>query len=368
MKKFFISILIVIPTFSFGQYDGSTLYGHFFGRTPSARAEALGKSYCSIENDLASYFFNPAGIANINGIEMNGTMCNPNYPFFHKARYYFTSVGYKFNHFLTIGISRNRFTYNEEIEFDTSSYVGTSPTVFFKPYSTNLTLTISSQPIKNIFIGINSNYYTEHILFKTFNTYYFDFGLIKKFQLVKNNTNEHSIYFGASITNFNNSKIKYNYNNIESTNDLPVITRYGINYQLSLNKPLLNDSLKTLQFIILGEYQKLFNYDYLCGLHAGAEIRFLELFCFRAGYYNENIDTRNYTSDVMKSKVDIFTYGFGFQIPIYKLTKIPLNINFDYTTAPKTNYFKDDPFIFIDASGTKKFTTYNIRINLVLKR
>jgi hypothetical protein len=371
MRNLFILILIIIPFISFGQYNGFTLSETLLSRQPSARAEAMGRAYTSIDGDLSTVFFNPAGVANIKGLEINGSLSDPNYPYLPKARYYYTSIGYKFNKYFVIGLTRNRFTFGEKIAIETSlnnNLPENSAISMYKITYTTYTLTLSSQPVKNLFIGLNTNCHTEHNVANVKPLLYFDFGLIKKFQLIQNKTNEQSLNIGASITNLNSSKITYEYNGSISSEYLPVINRYGANYQLTLNKPILNDSLHFLRFLLQGEYQMLLNYKYTRGFHAGTEIMFLDLFCFRAGYYNENKDTRNYYPGEIKSRIDIFTYGFGFQIPFYKLTKLPLNVNIDYTSLPKASFSYTDPFSYNDPYYKDKFTTINIRINWMLKK
>ena len=65
IKLSVILFIIVFPAISFGQYDNSSFQDMFFGRLPNARAEAMGKAYASIDGDISSVFFNPAGTATI---------------------------------------------------------------------------------------------------------------------------------------------------------------------------------------------------------------------------------------------------------------------------------------------------------------
>jgi hypothetical protein len=44
-------IFLLIPIIYFGQYYGGFLPQFFFGRLPSARAEAMGKSYAFVDGD-----------------------------------------------------------------------------------------------------------------------------------------------------------------------------------------------------------------------------------------------------------------------------------------------------------------------------
>jgi len=356
MKKWTI-LLLLFPAITFGQYQSGFLSEHFFGRQPSARAEAMGKGYVSIDGDLASTFYNPAGISSINGLELNGSLASPYY-LLTKAKYNLISVGYKIKDYLVIGLSRNHFTWGEKINF---TDINGNTISSYTPYNSNYCLTLSSQPIKNLFLGLNTNYFVWQpgVMDKAATSIYFDFGAIKKFQFLQRKTSGQSINIGASITNFNYAKVTLKYLANISKNNLPVITRYGANYQFTLDKHLLIDTLKTLRLLLQGEYQILLNSQYNSALRAGCELQLLEILSFRAGYYKEKvydygIPSANY------NEISAFTYGLGIQLPLYKLTKIPLTMNFDYTSLPQVSYTKT-------TTDWGNFTTYNFRINWILK-
>lgn len=353
MKHIILLVQVLLPTLLFGQYQGFE-NEMFFRRQPSARAEAMGQSYCAMDGDLTSVYFNPAGVATINGIELDGSYATPLYRL-DKATYKFLSLGYKFNKYIVAGLSVNHFSFENEIAF-TDDYG--NPNYTFIPYTSNYSLTLASQPIKNLLIGLNTNLFVWNPVKKNFTALNFDFGLIKKFELVNGKNYKHSVNLGTSIKNFNYSKVKINYAGSKSEEPLPVIMKYGANYQITFDKHFLIDSLKTLRLLVNGEYQDLLNSNYYTTSRIGGEIMFLELLSVRAGYFKEKVDNYGYP-DRNKSKVSAFTYGFGLQIPLYKLTKLPLNINFDYTNLPQVNYIKNYP-------QWDNFQVYNVRLNWMM--
>ena len=73
----------------------------------------------------------------------------------------------------------------------------------------------------------------------------------------------------------------------------------------------------------------------------------------------EKVDNYGLPS-VNSSQISALTYGVGLQIPLNKLTKVPLNIKFDYTSLPQSNYSKV-------SYNWDNFTTYNLRLNWMLK-
>jgi len=315
----------------------------------------LGRSCVSVDGDLTTSYFNPAGVATIKGLEIDGSYASPYY-LLKKAKYDFISVGYKIKDYLSIGLNRNHFSFGEKIYYanPNGSSLGS-----YDAYESNYCLTIASQPVKNLFFGLNTNYFIWNPLDKKSATVHWDLGVIKKFQFLQKATSGQSVNLGASIVNFNYGKITLDYNGSKSKNDLPVIARLGANYQFNLDKHLLIDTLSTLKFLIQGEYQDVLNCKYESAIRTGGEIMLLEILSIRAGYYKEIEDNFGFPSDNY-GQISGLTYGFGLQIPLYKLTKIPLNINFDYTSLPQPNYSSSYPRM-------ENFTTYNLRLNWIFK-
>jgi len=350
MKKIILILVLIIPLISFGQYEG-ILFESFFGRQPSARAEALGRGYSSIDGDLATIFYNPAGTATMQGIEINTSIASPYY-LLEEAEYSFTSIGYSVNKYLTIGVSRNRYSQNR-------AHIRYPVLILYSPHLTTIySLNISSQPIKNLFIGINANYITMKYNDKLSNTLYFDVGIIKKFQFGKKESVNHSINIGVSVTNLNSAKIPDVTLNQAYDKNLPIINRYGINYQFYLNKKWILESLTTFRLLVQGDYQLLLNSEDYIEYHTGAELMFLEILSLRIGYYIENKSLYDFYLP-QYSETRSFTYGFDLNVPMYKLTKIPLNISLDFTSLPQISYSKKNRKL-------DNFTNTTLRLNWII--
>ena len=355
MRKSFSTLILFVPLLSFGQYNYGFLQESFFARQPSARAESMGKGYSSIDGDLSTIFYNPAGTATLEGIEINTSLASPYYNA-KNAKYNFISAGYNINKYLTIGISSNHFTFGEEVNFinNAGNIEKHIPTNSF--YSLNL----SSQPIKNLYVGLNTNYLIWKPIDKTASSFFFDFGVIKRFEFGQKISTKHSINVGASITNLNSAKTTIEYNGNKSEDKLPIISRYGMNYQFNLNKKWVSDTLTTLRIILQGDYQYLLNSDYHHGFHTGLELMFLDVLFTRIGYYKENLNDFGFPF-ANENEISEITYGFGLQIPLNKLSKIPLNINFDYTYLPQPSYSKTK-------NNWENFSTYTVRLTWVMKK
>ena len=357
IKLSVILLIIIFPAISFGQYDNSSFQDMFFSRLPNARAEAMGRAYASIDSDISTVFFNPAGTATIKGLELNASFASPYYmaPWV-KINYF--GLAYNFNKYLTVGLSRNQVNYGMMLLRSTENPEGTrdSGKVAHNIY----TLNIASQPVKNLLIGVNLNYMVYNVISENPKTLFFDFGVIKKFPFQQNSNFQQSINIAANICNLNYAKQTYNsYNNLHEpinySYNLPVITRYAANYQLIYKNHLLNDTLNILEFLAQAEYDDLLNSDYMTSYHFGTEVKLLEILSLRAGYYHKKIDDFGNPA-YHKDNISSFTYGFGFQLPLYKLIKLPLNINFDYTSQPEITNSKI-------TSDSGDYNTYTFRLN-----
>ncbi len=354
MKKSFSILLFLLPFVSIGQYNYGFLQEVYFGRQASARAEALGKAYSSIDGDLATIFFNPAGTSTIDGVELIGTLASPFY-LLENAEHSNLAVGYNVNQYLSIGFSRNHFSYGEEY---TLMDLGGQVYKEYTPKTSIYTLNVSSQPVKNFMIGLNTNYLIYEPLDNQANAIYVDLGLIKKFELGQKLFSNHSINLGASISNLNSAKTEIEDLGQKSKEALPVITRIGVNYQLQFDKNWISDTLKTFGILLQGEYKFLMNSDYHNGIHSGLEFTLLEVLTTRIGYYLENQFDYDQPS-FNKDEISAITYGFGVQLPFHKLTKIPLRLNFDYASMPQPSYIKDD-------TDWDNFNSYTLRLNWML--
>ena len=181
----------------------------------------------------------------------------------------------------------------------------------------------------------------DPLLFNSFSSsnykkiFYLDFGIIKEFNLLKNKIQQHSLNIGASIINLNYSKLRNENNSSNYTESLPVINRYGINYDFVLSKNWLIDSLNIFKISAIADYSFLLNSKYYSGYNVGCQLEIFDFLSARIGYYSRSNDTEQYLQ-ILKRK-NALTYGFGLSLPIYKLTKIPLQVNFDYCNLPQDN-------------------------------
>lgn len=343
--RLIVAILLSASTVtSFGQYEPGYLPEFFFGRQPNARAEAMGKGYTSIDGDLGSIYFNPAGIATIKRIEINTSYTPPEF-YTTKGYYTFYGLSYKVHKYLQIALSQFQFNLGK------TQVANANKT----PYTEKITLTISSEPIKNLLIGLNTNYFIEQPgIDKTSKTLFFDFGVIKKISITSQNRNRQMLNFGASISNVNYATTTATFNNITDKYRLPVITRYGASYVSDFGKIYLFDSVSLVKILVQSEYQVLLNSTYRSGIKFGAEITLLNMLSLRAGWYKEKVYDFGFPND-NKDNIAAFTYGAGVHIPLHLFTKLPIDIQFDFTSLPQVSYSKT-------YTNWNNFKTYGLRL------
>jgi len=336
-----------LPTWTFAQYE-SLLRESFFGRQPSARAEAMGKAYTSIDGDLATVYFNPAGVGSLRGAEFIGSYTPPGY-YASEGYYTFFGAGVKANDYLRIVVSQFQFNLGK-----TNTGRGTPA------FAKHNALTIASEPVKNLYIGLNANLLLyDPVIVGPEKSFYLDFGAIKKFEFRRNESSRHAINIGASISNFTMSVMTFGNSQFDLPVELPVTARVGLNYQVFFDKKLPDRKLESLQFLIQGEYRNVVNSDYYSAYRAGAEVLLFEVFALRAGYYKEEENDHGFPY-VNYDHISAITMGLGLQLPLYKLSETPLNIRFDYTSLPQESYSES-------AMDFGNFTTYSLSVSWLFK-
>lgn len=358
IKIFAVLLFTGIFCDSFSQTYSGTLQELFFGWQPSARAEAMGRSFASVPDDALSYYYNPAGLASLEGLNISGSFAGPYY-LLDTAKYNYFSASYKIKKYGTVGFSRDYFTYGYDVivtdEFG-------NITGKYEPYVTNYRLTLSSEVIKDLLIGVNLNLlqgrYGSEVSVgnersNNSDVFYIDLGVLKSFNIQSGKLN-HKFNIGTSLINLNSAS----YGNEASQGDkLPVILRLGASYDLSVNDKSIIKKLNSYNVLVNAEYEDLLNSKYYGGFHSGLEFTFLELLSLRGGYYTMEIDDNCINC---KDKLSEFTYGFGVNVPVRQLSdsKIPLEVKFDYINLKQPSHItnKDD---------WNNFHVYTIRVNWI---
>src|SRR5690606_3497947 len=125
----------------------------------------------SVHGDLASVYFNPAGIGSLRGAEIYSSYTPPGY-YATEGYYTFFGAGVKVNDYLRVAVSQFQFNLGE-------TNTGRSTPGFAK----HNTLTLASEPIQNLYIGLNASLLVyDPVIVGPERSFYLDFGAIKKFE------------------------------------------------------------------------------------------------------------------------------------------------------------------------------------------
>ncbi len=343
-----VSIIILIFTLSdsFSQaYDGS-FYGFFFGRQPGARSEAMGRSFASVPGDVSSCYFNPAGSAVLNGLNLWGSYANPYYEFENGN---FTGFGaaYSFKKYGVLGISGEVFSPNEYAGIPGND-TGAANTEAYNTGIANVRLTVSSEIAKDLYAGLNLNTFWPLEKYKHMSIgnskgvlsdviVYFDLGVMKSFTKTYNK-NKHTLTIGLAFTNLNFAG--YSVSDGDQREALPVIFRAGASYYTILYK-------KGITFLADIEYEDVLNSQDFEGIHTGIEFGLFDLLFLRAGYYSQdNRDCAECTE-----RLNEFTYGAGLHLNLVPSGYRTWGIKFDYTNLRQ-------PQLYTNRSEPERFSSF----------
>ena len=129
---------------------------------------------------------------------------------------------------------------------------------------------------------------------------------------------------GASMTNFTFSTIAIQ--NVDGRTYYVKprsIVRPAFVYHLEVSKNRFSDTLNSFEVFVNSQMDIRVDNESM-NFAVGAELMFFEVLSLRGG-----------NRDILFSLPGTLTYGFGLQLPLYKLSKFPLKLRFDYSCRPQ---------------------------------
>lgn len=364
MKKATLVILffLLLHQTAFGKSYRKYNFGFFFGRQPSARSEAMGRTLTAANDGVFTAFYNPAGIVLNQGLNVAFSYASPYY-LLTEANYNFIGLTYNARKLGTFGMHRFHFSSGQEQRIRSvndpdkvlDSYI---------PSTTFYTISYAKEIMTDLTIGLNFNLYSDKMSdTKTIKSYPINIGLLKTLLIKNERENKKRLNFGASIKNVFGTNIDFSspaliadsLYNLSYEESLPIILTTGLSYELLLSKHPTLSNLHLFGMTLQLEYEDVLNYKYQAGIKIGSELSFLDIFYFRTGYYSFKSDPDLLSG---KKRLTDFTYGFGIHLPIDEFIKekFPLTISFDLTSLKQPSYIKD----FNDWDN---FSTYSLNIS-----
>jgi hypothetical protein len=291
-------MVVLITTTTFSQKVGTTSM-QFLKVMPCARATAMGDAYSVLATGSDAVFWNPGGMALVQGYEFSSTLIVFLFDTKQGALSYAMSLG-------DIGAIGLQMQYIDYGVFDEAiaspMYLRQIPNPGltgrqFRPFSYLIGVSYARSLTDRFSMGVSAKYAHESLFddaivsvvtqegktedVNTFaNTLLFDFGL-------QYNTGFRTVRIAASVQNFG-ADIKY----ARESNPAPLLFRLGIAADLIGENSLL---FEQEGFIVRGAFDLFQPNDYTQQMHAGLEYEFANTIALRMGY-KFNYDVEGFTA------------------------------------------------------------------------
>lgn len=318
-----------MATPAWAQYSTNFQQEYFFGRLPSARAEALGGSDVAYGASILSVFQNPAAIGQIKSWQADISTAAPFY-LLGEADYYFVGGAYRVSDKLAVAVSGHQFALGQT---DFEINLGVNRYEVDLPKTNTLRATAAYNLLPGLTIGANIGlvgwkYINELRRTRALNL---DMGL----QYTRAISDQLTLHSGLSLTNVSGTGIKFKdpADNVYQQ-DFPTILRLGAGLSGSMTPTVGTESLP-IDWLIHVSFRDLLNNAYRTGVRLGGEFTLWQVLVVRLGYFNDNNDQQGFP-DFNFARVKSFTYGFGAIIPTRRISqeKLPFDVHLDFVSLP----------------------------------
>ncbi|TFG94968.1 MAG: PorV/PorQ family protein [Calditrichales bacterium] len=291
----FVAAGILAVSTSFAQKVGSTSM-QFLKVMPCARATALGEAYTVWATGAEAIFWNPAGLAHLDNMEISTTYVNWLFDSQQGALAYAQSLG----EYGAVGVQLQYVDFGEfEETTNARPYISNpeNPGMTgntFNPFSYVVGITYAKYLTDKFSVGLSMKYAHESLyngdrviaqvkqgIYEEVDTWanglLFDFG-------IRYNTGFRSVHIGSAVQNFGGD-VKY----AKESNPVPLLFRLGIGADLIGTEGLLMSGYGEHR---LGAAFDIFHpNDYAQQMHMGMEYEFAGSVFLRAGYkFNYDYD------------------------------------------------------------------------------
>ena len=343
MKKhvtslFCILVLTISITRAQSTLGGSTYTGTSLDMITSTESIAMGESFVANNNNVQSYFENPAAIYNRRNVSVFYNYRFQGWMDLQKDAHNFAVGFITRTNIGNFGVSINQFT-TGEYNFGSGKTEDKNRTLIFS---------FGREVINNLTFGINAKVFDRKLSSTEASTYEVssntaflaDIGALYNFNyLINSDAVESNLSLGVSLQNFGTDyKEEYRYLfNEKGIRRLPRYLRAG--FAFTSNLSLGRISKANIELLITGEYKNLtnptemekFNVDYW---GAGIEATLFKIISLRAG----TLKSPEYNILFDRNKFN-WRYGAGIRIPIAVIgLRYPAIVKFDYASIPVNQY------------------------------
>jgi hypothetical protein len=303
------------------------------------RTIALGESFTGTRGDLATMFYNPAGIAGIEGLHATYSQRSMDWISYLSDFRYSSIQAAVQTPVAVFGAFYHRLNYGELTVRTATNPLGVGKT---SPYDHTLGVTGAFTAFPGFDVGVSVKGYqyvdlpaavegTDGVAeTSTSWAVMVDLGALYTLSLATGPFS-HDIGVGASLQNFGSNAVLSTGSGNTTASEQPArFLRLGVSYSLAVVPPSEN-GLTPCRLTATGEYRNILNTRYFANAERdyygwGVELWGFEILALRAGWFLSNIDWIYGTAGEPKVR-----YGAGVHLPMHKLgLSIPLAIRGDY--------------------------------------
>jgi hypothetical protein len=337
-----------------------------FGRMHDARGEAMGRANAALAGDTRNMFYNPAALAEFEGVEVYAHEASPWY-LMDRSTFQHVALACRLADRFSAGFSYDRAEIGSGL---LGGYI--DPNRGFI-YQTNdilkggerVSVLLSYRIAKDFSVG--AAFISQPLNDDGIEHPQGQFGVLKTFRLAKDSTREHSIRVGGSLRNFAFTEQHFSYSvqgqEVSYTVPLPVQASVGVSWRKELRLGWSIKDLPSLTLVAQVQADDDLTQRYRSAMRFGGEVVLLDMLALRAGWYSESVDDQGQPS-YNKDHLSELTYGLGINLPLDGLTghKWPLVIALDYCSLPQASYSMSDLNPFTDQRWDN-FQSVGVRIN-----
>lgn len=335
----------------------------------------MGGGDLAMLGDVRSVFFNPAALAEMNGLEVYAHGANPYY-ILGAAHYSNAGLAYRLSDRFAIAAHYNRFDWNwAESGWVLVDPVG-NPSGAWGANSQDRTeqysMSVSGRLARGLSVGLQGTW------LRTGFPVEMDVPMVtmSAHQVILNKSSgtwRQSLRAAAAWQNISGERAIHEDEerrgfSYDIDEPIPSTVRLAASATIACHSGWLSDSARIAAFTLHVQYDDDVNDHYRTAFRAGAELELLRILLVRAGWFRQEVydygwpkDNKNVLSDV--------TYGLGVNVPIQEWSKgkVPVSITLDYVRMPQVSYSQDDNSPITDEPW-EDFESFGLRVNYGLGR
>ena len=146
---------VMLSCNAFSQDYRDYQFEFFFGRQPSAKAEAMGQAAVANHDGAFTAFYNPAAMIRNKGLNVGYSYASPYY-LADEADYTFFGATYNLGRYGAVGFNRFRLSFGEQLVSEDPSDSFVRP---FTPTTTFYTFSYAIEIKQELAVGVNLNLY-----------------------------------------------------------------------------------------------------------------------------------------------------------------------------------------------------------------